>query len=467
MPNLICSVCEKEYDDVMLKFCRSCGSPLFFVYDISREKFREYLDTALNLFVEGIWSYHHLLPTRDVGVSLGEGWTPLIGAKNMCEKLGIKIYIKNESLNPNNTFIDRGATVDVQFAYENKFRSLVTASPGDYSISIASYACVRGIETLHFIPRNIESWKVYRLALANTSIVFTENYSKALDKAIKQSTQKNHYLSIPLSPTVIDGYRTIVFEILSILKDGVDWISIPVGDGVLASAIYKGVNEVSENLCIEPPKILLTKVRYVNEESLLDEISKTMLSELAIEKPLASKLIQKILNMGIMMEVDENDILRATYILATEEGIFVDPVGAASLAGVVKAIENNIINMHEKVVIVLSGSPSKDPYVLYRILSNNINIKSDIRYLIEREDIYINEIRREILRILYELGKIHMYGIWRELRKRGYTLTLQTLYHHVNYLKDLGLVKVIGKNGRRILYTITEIGLEILSRVSS
>ncbi|MEM1541438.1 MAG: pyridoxal-phosphate dependent enzyme [Ignisphaera sp.] len=467
MLNLVCSICGKEYDNIILKLCRGCGSPLFFVYDIGREKFREYLDSALNLFVEGVWSYRRLLPTRDAGVSLGEGWTPLIEAKNMCEKLGIKIYIKNESLNPNNTFIDRGAAVDVQFAYENKFKSLVTASPGDYSISIASYACVRGIETSHFIPRNIESWKVYRLALTNTSIVFTENYGKALDKAIKQSTQKNHYLSIPLSPTVIDGYRTIVFEILSILKDDVDWISIPVGDGVLASAIYKGVNEVSENLCIESPKILLTKVRYINEESLLDEMSKTMLSELAIEKPLASKLIQRILNMGIMVEVDENDILRALYMLITEEGVFVDPVGVASLAGVVKAIENGVISVNERVVTVLSGSPSKDPYVLYRILSNNTNIKNDIRYLIKREDIYINEIRREILRILYELGEIHMYGIWRELRKRGYVLTLQTLYHHVKYLENLGLVKVIGKDGRRILYMITEIGLEILSKVSS
>lgn len=467
MTNLICPMCGKEYDDMKQKICANCGSPLFFMYNSDKEKFRNCIDNAKHLFTNGVWSFHPLLPTRNIGISLGEGWTPLIKAKNLSEILGIELYIKNEALNPNSTFIDRGSVVDVQFAYENMFKSIVTASPGDYSVSVASYARVRGIESLHFVPRYIESWKIYRLILTNSSVIFSEDYGKAIDKAIKYSEQRNSYLSIPLSPTVIDGYRTLVFEIISIFRQNIDWISIPIGDGVLASAIYKGINEIAEIMGIDPPGIIMSKVEHISVENLFDEVSRVILSELDIEEPLASKFLRKILEIGIMVEINENDVFKAVYLLASEGGLFIDPVGVAGLAGVVNAVNNGIINRSEKVVVVLSGSPSKDPYILYKTISYNSDAKNIARDVIMRENVYMNEVRREILRILYEMNKLHMYGIWRELKRRGFTISLQTLYYHVNYLKNNGLIKIIGRNGRRILYALSEVGLDTLSKISS
>jgi len=145
--------------------------------------------------------------------------------------------------------------------------------------------------------------------------------------------------------------------------------------------------------------------------------------------------------------------------------VYIDPIGATSLAGVVEAVERGVIDRNESVIAIVSGSPSKDPYTLYSLIEKDEKAFERIRNMdIERYS--INKIQREILRILYEKKILYLYAIWRELLNRGYNISLQTLHYHINKLVSHTLIEPIKiTNNERTYYRLTNLGLETLEKI--
>src|SRR5499427_4486442 len=159
---LRCRECGAEYEQRATHVCESCFGPLDVSYDyelirrmVSRERIAEGPPT--------MWRYRDLLPLEDGSpvVSLGEGLTPLVRAERLGAELGLRnLYLKNDSMNPTNSFKDRVVSVAISWARAHGFETLACASTGNLANAVAAYAARAGLECFVFIPSNLEAAKV-------------------------------------------------------------------------------------------------------------------------------------------------------------------------------------------------------------------------------------------------------------------------------------------------------------------
>ena len=155
--NLECSFCHREYEARRLyNVCTDCGKPLLVRYDLKR--IANFLNRqALYSRRPDLWRYRELLPVRreDNIVTLGEGWTPLAHAKNLGAALGMtELFVKDESLNPTQSFKARGMSVAVSMAKELGVKKIAAPSAGNAAGALAAYCARAGIEAFLFMPRD-------------------------------------------------------------------------------------------------------------------------------------------------------------------------------------------------------------------------------------------------------------------------------------------------------------------------
>src|SRR5215813_8325671 len=154
--HLYCSACGTERDAKQLVNLCDCGKPLMVAYDLER--------AALTLRKEllggresSLWRYREVLPVEDERnrLTLGEGWTPLVHAERLGAQLGMpRLYIKDESLNPTQSFKARGMAVAVSMAKELGAKKLAAPSAGNAAGALAAYAARAGLEAHLFMPRD-------------------------------------------------------------------------------------------------------------------------------------------------------------------------------------------------------------------------------------------------------------------------------------------------------------------------
>src|SRR5438046_6004566 len=155
--NLEWSFCRREHEARRVhNVCTECGKPLLVRYDLKR--IAKFL-TRQTLYARraDMWRYRELLPIRreDNIVSLGEGWTPLHHARNLGASLGMtELYVKDESLNPTQSFKARGMSVAVSMAKELGATKLAVPSAGNAGGALAAYAARAGLEAHIFMPRD-------------------------------------------------------------------------------------------------------------------------------------------------------------------------------------------------------------------------------------------------------------------------------------------------------------------------
>src|SRR5207245_3412642 len=135
MPKLLglrCRECGAEYELQATHVCEMCFGPLDAVYDqaalkkvVSRQRIEQ--------GPTSMWRYRDLLPVEDsvAVVTLGEGLTPLVKADRLGAELGLRnLYLKNDSMNPTNSFKDRAVSVAISTARAHGFETLASASAG-------------------------------------------------------------------------------------------------------------------------------------------------------------------------------------------------------------------------------------------------------------------------------------------------------------------------------------------------
>src|SRR5258705_12514247 len=152
---LECAACHLEHEARrLLNLCRECGKPLLVRYDLERAKGTLTKESLVGRRPD-LWRYREVLPVEDEAniVSLGEGWTPLLRAERLGNKLGIdRLYIKDESQNPTQSFKARGMSAAVSTAKELGAQKLAVPSAGKAAGALAAYAARAGLECFIFIP---------------------------------------------------------------------------------------------------------------------------------------------------------------------------------------------------------------------------------------------------------------------------------------------------------------------------
>ena len=304
-------------------------------------------------------------------ITLNEGNTPLIRAPFIESLLGenLEVFLKYEGLNPTGSFKDRGMTLAVSKAVEEGSKAVMCASTGNTSASAAAYAARAKIKCIVLIPEgSIALGKLAQALIHGAQVIAVKgNFDDCLELVRKITDKYPITLVNSLNPYRIEGQKTGAFEICDVLKDAPDYHAIPVGNAGNITAYWKGYKEYKKNGKIKSlPKMIGFQAEGASPivQGRIIKDPKTIATAIKIGNPASWKMAEAARDEsgGLIEAVTDEEILNAYKILASKEGVFVEPASAASVAGVLKkAKEGYFKNKKGKIVCILTGHGLKDP----------------------------------------------------------------------------------------------------------
>ncbi len=317
-----------------------------------------------------IEEYREWLPVseRTPIISLQEGQTPLILLHSINEIIGknVKVYAKYDGLNPTGSFKDRGMTMAITKAKEEKCEAVICASTGNTSASAAAYAKRGGMRSFVLIPDGyVAQGKLAQALVYGAEILAIKgNFDKALE--IVQEISKSYPITLvnSVNPYRIQGQKTAAFEVIDFLGKAPDYLCIPMGNAGNITAYWLGFKEYYQaKLCKKLPKMFGFQASgsaplVFNK---IVENPNTIATAIRIGNPVNRKkaLQVKKESKGDFFDVSDQEILHAYKLLGAKEGIFCEPASAASVAGLLKVA--NEIPKNSTIVCVLTGNGLKDP----------------------------------------------------------------------------------------------------------
>ena len=310
-------------------------------------------------------------------ISLGEGYTPLVHARNLGRAMGTPLlHLKVEGMNPTGSFKDRGMVVAVAKAMEEGARTIICASTGNTAASAAAYGAAMGLQVIVVLPEGqIAAGKLLQAQIAGASVVAVEgSFDDALDAVrdlIVDSSDDavdGHRMALvnSVNPYRIAGQKTAAFEVCEDLGGAPDYLAIPVGNAGNITAYWQGFNDyVAAGLVETRPVLLgfqaagaapLATGRPVDDP-------RTVATAIRIGRPASGEaaLQARDESTGVIEWVTDEEILAAYRDLARHEGIFCEPASAASVAGVRKMAAAGRLDAGATIVCVLTGHGLKDP----------------------------------------------------------------------------------------------------------
>ena len=319
-----------------------------------------------------IEEYRDFLPVSDKTpiVTLFEGNTPLLPAPRLAEATDarMQIYLKCEGFNPTGSFKDRGMTVAISKALETGSRAVICASTGNTSASAAAFAARAGLRAFVMVPKgSVALGKLSQAAIHGAKVLLVDgSFDQAL--TIVRQIAERHPVALvnSVNPFRLEGQKTAAFEVCDQLGRAPDYHLIPVGNAGNIAAYWRGYREyhragrvkelprmvgfqaagaapIYENRVIEEPRTVATAIKIGNPASWGP----------ALEAMKDSR--------GWVDIVTDEEILRAYRLLAHEEGIFMEPASAATVAGLIKMIKGGRFEPGSTLVLTLTGHGLKDP----------------------------------------------------------------------------------------------------------
>lgn len=301
-------------------------------------------------------------------LSLYEGNTPLIFAKEVSKKVGAKVYLKYEGLNPTGSFKDRGMVMAVAKAMEDGAKAIICASTGNTSASAAAYAARSGLKCIVLIPEGkIAQGKLAQAYMYGAKVISIEgNFDKALE--IVKNISEKHPITLvnSINPYRIEGQKTAAFEVCEQLGKAPEYLAIPVGNAGNITAYWKGFKEYYEQgKTHKKPKILGFQAEGANPivRNEIVEQPETIATAIRIGNPASWEKAKEALreSQGMIDAVTDEEITEAYHFLARKEGVFVEPASAASLAGLLKNHKKLQLRKEDTIVCVNTGNGLKDP----------------------------------------------------------------------------------------------------------
>lgn len=342
-----------------------------------------------------IEEYKEFLPVTEntPALTLNEGNTPLIHLVNLSKELGIELYGKVEGANPTGSFKDRGMVFAVAKALEDGAKCVICASTGNTSAAASAYAARAGIQSIVVIPKGkVALGKLAQACMYGAKIIEIDgNFDDALSIVRKVSETTPVKLVNSVNPYRIEGQKTAAFEIVDSLGQAPDYLCIPVGNAGNITAYWKGFREYHQAKNTGLPKMFGFEAEgaaaIVKGEKIQNP--ETVATAIRIGNPASWILAEAARDEsgGIIDSVTDEEILEAYKLIASTEGIFVEPGSAASLAGVIKSVKNGGIEKGSRVVTVFTGNGLKDPDTAMKVSTVDLvslqNDENDIRHYIE------------------------------------------------------------------------------------
>lgn len=391
-----CSSSTLLADEVYV--CGACGANLLVEYDY---------DSIRSTWDRGelerdpdrsIWRYAPLYPVATRIESPPIGWTPLFRATRLGDGLGLEhLFVKDDGRNPSASFKDRASAIALVRARETG-RGLVTgASTGNAASSTAVLAAAMGIQTRIFIPGAAPRAKVAQLLAFGAEVLAVEGtYDEAFDLCLAATREFGWYnRNTGFNPFTREGKKSVSFEICEQMGwEAPDLVVVPVGDGNIISGVWKGFEEFHKLGFIERlPRLLAVQaagsaavVKALEGDGTIEAVSgETVADSISVSVPRDGEAAVKAVRAsgGFGVTVTDEEILSAILDVARGSGVFGEPAGVTSFAGLKKAAEQGLVDPDWTTVILVTGSGLKDVASVMKVAGESRTIAADASALKE------------------------------------------------------------------------------------
>lgn len=377
--HLECASCGLQHEAQRLQnLCRECGKPLLVRYDLERVKQCLTKESLVGRRAD-LWRYREVLPVSsdENVVTLGEGWTPLLHAERLGQKLGLsQLYIKDEGQNPTQSFKARGMATAVSMAKELGATRLAVPSAGNAAGALAAYAARAGLECFIFMPKDTPRANVIECEQTGAHVTLMDGLITDCGAEVARRKEAEGWFDVSTlkEPYRLEGKKTLGYE----LAEGFNWtlpdvIIYPTGGGTGLIGMWKAFEEMEQMGWIGPERPRMVTVQaagcapivraFAEGKRSADEFpdAATVAAGLRVPRAIGDFLILDTLRQsgGTAIAVTEAELIAATGEIGAAEGLFCAPEGAACLPALRKLIVDGQVGSDERVVLFNTGAGVK------------------------------------------------------------------------------------------------------------
>jgi len=372
---LQCAACNRIYSTEQIQTIASCSqckaSPLLAQYEFVPGLKRSDID----LEERSMWRYFEMLPILDKKnvVSLGEGWTPLLKLHRLAAKLNMSnLFIKDEGQNPTGSFKARGISMAVSKAKELGICDCIIPTAGNAGGALAAYCARAGMKATVVMPTHTPQAFKMECEYMGATLILVDGLIDDCAKKVAELKRKGNYFDVSTmkEPYRIEGKKTMGYE----LAEQFNWqlpdvILYPTGGGTGLIGIWKAFHEMIELGWISSELPRMIAVQSENCQPVVNTFFRqpimaakaSLANGLAVPAPFAHKQIQQVLydSGGTAVAIADRDMVECIKELASTEGMFVAPEGAALVAALRSLNKKGIVQSHEHVLLLNTGSAYK------------------------------------------------------------------------------------------------------------
>ena len=377
-----CSICAADYSPEEVTYtCPKDGGNLDVLldYEVLKKKGKDQLVLKRE---PSLWRYLPLLPVADPG---GEGtplhaagWTPIFSPSVLAKELGLKyLWVKDESRNPTASFKDRASAILMARAREIGAEVVVTASTGNAGAALAGMAAAVGHKSVIFAPKTAPPAKIAQLLIYGAQVLLVDgNYDAAFDLSVEAANEFGWYCrNTGYNPFTAEGKKTAAFEIweqVQLPRNSKRLsVFVSVGDGNIISGLHKGLKDLHTlGLLEQMPRIFgiqsegsaaIANAFKAGHENIQPVSATTLADSISVDLPRDGLRALRAATQtdGAYITVPDEEIIAAIADLG-KVGIFAEPAGSTSYAGLVKAVNQGLIEPDDPVVVLNTGSGLKD-----------------------------------------------------------------------------------------------------------
>jgi threonine synthase len=373
--SLSCSVCHREAEPGVMGRCAACEGILAPYYGDDVVAQLSGIQPG-----RGLDRYRALLPVSVPVPNLGEGDTPLLPSRRLGENLGLRnLYFKNEGGNPTGAFKDRGGAMVAALALEAGAKGILTASSGNAAAAISAYAAAAGLPCVILFEPGNPTAKLRQALATGARVLPVEGIFShgplAIAELIWDVARRLQYYSAfiwaPVNPYILEGIKSISYELVARLPGPPDVVVCPVGGGDMFAAQWRGYLELQRAGVIDrlprmvavqsesaPP--LLVAYRGGEEHVPTLPYANSRISGINVPFTGDHALAAIRESGGCAAGVLDEQAYAMQAGIGREEGIWVEPASAAPVAALVGLLERGEIGREETVVCIMSGAGFKD-----------------------------------------------------------------------------------------------------------
>ena len=366
------------YDPRAEQHLCTCGAPLLARYDLRAAS--AWTKASLTGREADMWRYRELMPLSagQAPLTLGEGWTPLIHARRLGEELGLdRLFIKDESLNPTNSFKARGLAAAVTAAAHLGARVLSIPSAGNAANALAAYAAAAGLEAKVFMPKDVKVPFIRECELYGAEVHLVDGLITDAGRIAAETGKPLGWYDVSTlkEPYRIEGKKTMAYELGEQLDwTFPDWIIYPTGGGTGMVGMWKAFEELEAigwKASKTRPRMVSVQAEHCApivrafeqgaERSEMWENARTVADGLRVPKAIGDFLVLRAVREsgGTAIAVSDADMVRDMRALGAKEGISAAPEGGAALHALRVLLRESRVTPTDTVVVFNTGGALK------------------------------------------------------------------------------------------------------------